>query len=155
MNLINSYLLKNWWSGSKKCKNFNINVVFFLNRKHTLRYDFTHVYLKSWWYDIQFLRIRLWQTKIGNYGSVFALLTPTPHPAKNPKYQNLEKIKNGRDIILHMCTKNHNHMRYGFCDRVRQTDFVLLGHFLPFYSPNNPENQNFEKMKSPYEDVII
>ena len=54
-----------------------------------------------------------------------------------------------------MCTKNHNHIRHGFCDRVRQTDFVLLGHFLPFYSPNNPENQNFEKIKNAYEDVII
>ena len=27
--------------------------------------------------------------------------------------------------------------------------FVILGHFLPFYTspPNKPENQNFEKMK--------
>ena len=55
-----------------------------------------------------------------------------------------------------MCTKNHNHMTYGFWERVRQTDFfVLLGHFLPFYSPKNPENQTFEKMKNTYEDVII
>ena len=25
--------------------------------------------------------------------------------------------------------------------------FVILNNFLPFYAPNNPENQNFEKMK--------
>ena len=25
--------------------------------------------------------------------------------------------------------------------------FVILGNFLPYYLPNNPENQNFEKMK--------
>ena len=25
--------------------------------------------------------------------------------------------------------------------------FVILGHFLPFDPPNNPKNQNFEKMK--------
>ena len=32
--------------------------------------------------------------------------------------------------------------------RVRQTKFlVILGHLLPFYPPNNPQNQNFEKMK--------
>ena len=32
---------------------------------------------------------------------------------------------------------------------VRQTEFfVTLGHFLPFHSPNNPENQNFEKKTS-------
>ena len=26
-------------------------------------------------------------------------------------------------------------------------NFVILDYFLPFYPPNNPENQNFEKMK--------
>ena len=32
--------------------------------------------------------------------------------------------------------------------RVRQTEFfVILDHFLPFYSTNNPQNENFEKMK--------
>ena len=33
--------------------------------------------------------------------------------------------------------------------------FVILDHFLPFYIPNNPENQNFEKMKKAIGDVII
>ena len=44
-------------------------------------------------------------------------------------------------------------MRY----RVRQTEFlVILSHFLPFYSPlNNPENQNFEKIKKAPGYVII
>ena len=47
-------------------------------------------------------------------------------------------------------------MRYDFWDRVRQTDFfVLLGHFLPFYPPNNSESHHFDKMKKSYEDVII
>ena len=99
----------------------------------------------------------VWQTKIGNYGSVFALLTLTPHPAKNPKNQNFEIMKNfARDITLHMCNKNHNHMRYGFWDIVRQTDFfVRLGHFLPFYPPNNPVNQNFEKIKNACDTHIL
>ena len=89
--------------------------------------------------------------------SVFALLTPTPCPAKNSKNQNFEKMKKLMEIShLHMCTKNHNHMRYGFWDWVRQTNcFVLLDHFLPFYPPNNPENQNFQNMKKAYEDVIM
>ena len=42
--------------------------------------------------------------------------------------------------------------------RVRQFFFVILGHFLPFTplpSPNNPGNQNFEKMKKAFGDVII
>ena len=31
--------------------------------------------------------------------------------------------------------------------RARQTEFfVISGYFLPFYLPNNPENQNFEKL---------
>ena len=29
------------------------------------------------------------------------------------------------------------------------------GYFLPFYLPNNPENQNFEKMKKTPRDIII
>ena len=33
--------------------------------------------------------------------------------------------------------------------------FVILDHFLPFYHPNNQENQNFEKMKKPSGDIII
>ena len=27
--------------------------------------------------------------------------------------------------------------------------------FLPFYLPNNPKNQNFEKMKTTHGDIII
>ena len=31
---------------------------------------------------------------------------------------------------------------------MRQTElFVILGHFLPYYSPSDPENQYFQKMK--------
>ena len=32
--------------------------------------------------------------------------------------------------------------------------FIILGHFLPFYPPNKPKNQNFEKMKITPGDVI-
>ena len=43
-------------------------------------------------------------------------------------------------------------LRYG----VRQTEFfVMMDRFLPFYPPMDPENQNFEKMKKPLEDIII
>ena len=30
-----------------------------------------------------------------------------------------------------------------------------MDHFLPFYHPNNPNNQNFEKMKKPPGHIII
>ena len=34
--------------------------------------------------------------------------------------------------------------------------FVILDHFLPFYSPINPKNKNFEKMKKKIPgDIII
>ena len=33
--------------------------------------------------------------------------------------------------------------------------FVILGHFLPFYSPKNPNNQNFAKIKKTVGDIII
>ena len=39
---------------------------------------------------------------------------------------------------------------------VRQTEFfVILDCFLSFYSPCNPKNQNFEKMKKTARDIII
>ena len=33
--------------------------------------------------------------------------------------------------------------------------FCRFGHFLPFYPSDNPENQNFEKMKKTPRDIII
>ena len=43
-------------------------------------------------------------------------------------------------------------LRYG----AQQTKFFLiLDHFLPFYPPNNKENQNFEKLKKAPGDIII
>ena len=39
--------------------------------------------------------------------------TPPPSPPKNPENQNFEKMKKiPGDIILHKCTKNHDHMLY-------------------------------------------
>ena len=58
--------------------------------------------------------------------------------------------KFARDInILHMCTKNHNHMRYSSWDRKWDKNFC---HFVPFFvflspSPNNPQKHNFKKME--------
>ena len=55
----------------------------------------------------------------------------------------------GDIIILHKCTINVNHMMYGSWDTKSERQFfVILGYVLPFYPPNNnPENQNFEKIK--------
>ena len=78
---------------------------------------------------------------------------------KTRKIRILKKWKKiaGDIIILHMCTKNHNHMRYSSWDK--EWDRIIC-HFGPFFAllhslPNNPENQNFQKMKKASGDVII
>ena len=80
-------------------------------------------------------------------------------PPNNPKNQNFEKTKKPGDIIiLHLCTANVDHMMYGSwdikCDRQNFLSF-WASFFLPFYRPNNPENQNFEKNEKRLGDVII
>ena len=53
-------------------------------------------------------------------------------PLKNPKNQTFEKIKKifWIDItILHMCTKNHNHMNYGFRDAKWDRNVCHFGTF--------------------------
>ena len=62
----------------------------------------------------------------------------------------------GDIIILHVHPKPQSYevrfLRY----EVRNTEFfVILGHFLPFYSPNNLKNQNFEKMKKESGYIIL
>ena len=76
-----------------------------------------------------------------------------------------------------MCTINEDHLIYGSwnirCNRHKFLSFwaifawflryegqwteifVILDHFLPFYSPNNSKNQNFEKMEKTRGDSII
>ena len=71
---------------------------------------------------------------------------------------NIEKMKKtaGDTIILHMCTKNHSHMRHSSLD-METIFFVILGRFLPFHPPSpsdNPENQNSEKIKRAAGDVL-
>ena len=79
---------------------------------------------------------------------------------KNPKNQNFEKMKKNcwrYHHFTHVYQKPQSYevqfLRYG----VRQFFLVIFGHFLPLFSPlpNNPENQNFEKMKKASGDVII
>ena len=65
----------------------------------------------------------------------------------------------GDIIILHIGTKNHNHMRYSFWDTLWDRIYCHFGSFFfllnPLPPPNNPENQNLEKMKKASRDVII
>ena len=57
--------------------------------------------------------------------------------------------------FTHMCTKNHNHMRYSSWYTEWDRIFCHFGPFFDPLPPNNPENQNFEKMKKASGYVII
>ena len=67
---------------------------------------------------------------------------------KTWKIRILKKWKKiaGDIIILHMCTKNHNHMRYSSWDTKWDRIFCHFESFFALMPPNNLENQNFEKM---------
>ena len=77
----------------------------------------------------------------------------------SPKTQNSQKMKKipGDIIILHKRTKNHDHMLHCSWDMVSHgcNYFFILGHFLLFYPPNSPKNQNFTKIKKTLADIII
>ena len=83
------------------------------------------------------------------------------YSTNNPENQNFEKMKkktSGDIINLHLHTTNEDHIMYGCWDLECYRDFFffffILGHFLPFFPPNNPENQIFEKMKKTPGDII-
>ena len=61
----------------------------------------------------------------------------------NRENQKFEKMKNipGDIIILHVYHKCKSYDVWSTKDRI----LSHLDHFLSFYLPNNPENQNFEK----------
>ena len=121
-------------------------------KKDTCRYHYQNLDMIYLWF-LSYRANHIYQyssssVEIGNCRSFLPF-----HPPRNHNNQNFEKWKNLLDIILQMCTKNHNHdvwfLRYG----VRQTEFfVIFSHFLPFYhipifhQPlNNHKKQNFEK----------
>ena len=64
----------------------------------------------------------------------------------------------GDIIILHNCTKNHDHMLYCSWDMAHDRCsyyFSFWAYFLPFHPPNSPKIQNFKKMKKKPGDIII
>ena len=82
------------------------------------------------------MRYGSWDTEWENLLSFWSILCPlTPSPPNNPENQSFEKMKKASEdfIILHLCTKNHNHMMYACwymeCDR------HIFCHFRPFFSP--------------------
>ena len=101
-------------------------------------------------YDAWFLRYRPQQTEFLVISGYFLPFYPN-----NPENQNFEKIKKtpGGIIILNM-SKNHIWCMIPEIWSTTDKIFLILDHFLPFYTPlsaplppNNSENPNFEKKK--------
>ena len=73
-------------------------------------HHFTHVHQNSQSYDKQLLRYRVRQTEfLVILGHFFALSL-----SNKPENQNFEKLKKAPEdvTILHLCTKNYDHMMY-------------------------------------------
>ena len=98
--------------------------------------------------------------------AIFCPFTPPPPPPPPLKTHKIKILKNWKKNFwryYHFKHKYHQSKSYDVWFlryRARQTEFFLiLGHFLPFYTPssppNNPETQNFEKMKKTPGDIII
>ena len=84
--------------------------------------------------------------KIFCYFGQFAALLPP----KNQKNQNFEKMKKspGDIIILHKCTKNHDHMIYCSRDMALEGYIIVIFHFgllFAFLPPRLPKKQKSEK----------
>ena len=72
------------------------------------------------------------------------------YPPNSPKNENIKKmITPGDIIILHKCTKTHDHMLYSSWDMVRgrcNCCFLFWAIFCPF-TPLTDKNLNFKKKK--------
>ena len=66
-----------------------------------------------------------------SFWAIFAILTPN-----NQKSQNFEKMKKtlGDIIILHLCTRNDNHMMYGSSD-IKHNRQILFFSFCAIFCP--------------------
>ena len=115
---------------------------------------YIHVYHKWRSYDIWFLKCKVQQTE--NF-VILGHFLPF-QPLDNLENQNF-KIEKNTWRYYHFTHLRHKRQSYdvwflGY--EAWQTElFVILDCFLPFYPPNNPKNQNFEKMKKTPGDIII
>ena len=90
-----------------------------------------------------------------NYFSFWAIFCPfTPLTARKVKIKKKKKKKTPEDIIiLHMCTKNYDHMITSWdtvhdrCNCYFSFWAILCSFTPPSSPPNSPKNQNFKKMK--------
>ena len=93
---------------------------------------------------------------IFHFGLFFALLPPSNN-LETQKFEKMKKKTWGYHYFTHVHHKSWSYalmfLRYGTWRL--QFSLFFLGYFLPFQQPNNPENQNFEKMKWTRGVIII
>ena len=95
-----------------------------IKKENSWKYHYlTPVYQKSWWYDIQFLRYKAWQTQIGH------LLTF--YPPKNEKSETwiLWEISS-----IYTCVQKITIIWCMVPDIQSETDRIFC-HFRPFFCP--------------------
>ena len=97
----------------------------------------------------------IWSTTdiiFGHSGPFFALF-----PSMDPANQNFQKMQKTSEDIIILQTQ----MAVIWCmvpqiwSMWRTEFFVIFDGFFPFYTPNNPKNQNIEKLKKKTGDIII
>ena len=149
VNLKNKYLFKKVlkWA-NKKQNNFNIyNAALKKKKKINWWYHYlTTVYQKSWWYDLQFLRYRVWQTEISNFRPIhfwpFYPLTQKIKILKKWKklleilsfYTCLPKVTKTWCMVLETHSETHNFL-----------SFCII--FSPFTPPTIHKIKNLIKWK--------
>ena len=131
-------------------------IIKILIKKNTRRYHhFTQVYQKSWSYAIQFLRYGAQRMEVLYFifGYFLTFHPPSSSKKNSEKWEKRQQQQQQQQpvdiIILHKCTKNHDHMLYCSWDIWCVTDVIIfpLGYFLSFYRPNSPKNRKFQKKK--------
>ena len=131
--------IKKTWSGPVK----NIGILRFTKnfkkikkiKKNAWRYYYlVPVYQQSSWYHLQFLRYRVWQVEIGNYGSFFAIY-PSSKNLENQNFEEMEKKKKRKKYI---CWRYQVYQKW----QSYETQFLKYGvrhrifcHFGPFFAP--------------------
>ena len=93
------------------------------------------MYQNSWSYALLFLRCGMWQMELLLLIWGYFLPFYSPNSLKNENFKKMKK--NPEDIIiLHRCTKNHDHMLYCSWNMACDTWhiwflFFILDYFLP------------------------
>ena len=111
-------------------------------------------------YDVWFLRYWAQQTECFVILGYFLLFySPKTLSTKNENHMMYDfgDMEHNRQNFYHFGLSFAHHKIYDSWDMKcnRQNIFVILGHFLPFYPPNSPKNENIKKLKKTPTDIIM